>query len=448
MKYFEVNFDGLVGPTHNYSGLSYGNVASKKFQSQISHPKKAALQGLQKMKALADLGFKQAVLPPHARPHLPSLRALGFSGSDAEVVPKAYRTSPALLAQFSSAAAMWTANAATVAPSSDTADKKLHLTPANLYNKMHRAIEAEQTGRVLKKIFADEKFFTVHQPLLSRDEFGDEGAANHTRLCEDYGQKGLHVFVYGKSAFDAAQPQPKSFPARQAREACEALVRLHQLPQDQVVLVQQNPDMIDAGVFHNDVICVGNRRTLFYYEDAFVNTPAVIDEIELKFARLSTEPLEKIKVTAKDIPVADAVSSYLFNTQLLFGGEKTVLVAPIECEQNPRIKSYLDHLVKDAQNSIAQVLYFDLRESMQNGGGPACLRQRVVMNEDELKASHQGVYLNNDLYKKLTAWVEKHYWDDLQLNDLGDPALLESSCAALDDLTQILKLGSLYQFQR
>ena len=25
---YEVNFDGLVGPTHNYAGLSYGNVAS------------------------------------------------------------------------------------------------------------------------------------------------------------------------------------------------------------------------------------------------------------------------------------------------------------------------------------------------------------------------------------------------------------------------------------
>ena len=62
MKYFEANFDGLVGPTHNYAGLSVGNVASLNNAKNTSNPKQAAKQGLAKMKALADLGMVQGVL--------------------------------------------------------------------------------------------------------------------------------------------------------------------------------------------------------------------------------------------------------------------------------------------------------------------------------------------------------------------------------------------------
>ena len=74
----ETNFDGLVGPTHSYAGLSYGNVASARNQGAAGNPRKAALQGLAKMEAVAALGLVQGVLPPHERPHVPTLRALGF----------------------------------------------------------------------------------------------------------------------------------------------------------------------------------------------------------------------------------------------------------------------------------------------------------------------------------------------------------------------------------
>ena len=118
----ELNIDGLVGPTHNYGGLSYGNVASQNNCQVASNPREAARQGLAKMKALMDMGFAQAVLAPQERPDVQALRACGFSGSDAQVIEKAAREAMPLLVASCSASSMWTANAATVSPSADTAD--------------------------------------------------------------------------------------------------------------------------------------------------------------------------------------------------------------------------------------------------------------------------------------------------------------------------------------
>ena len=183
MKAFEVNFDGLVGLTHHYAGLSYGNVASTSNKNSVANPKQAAKQGLQKMKTLADLGFKQAVLPPQERPHVGVLRQLGFSGSDSQVIAQAAKQAPALLSAVSSASSMWTANAATVSPSADTADRRVHFTVANLNNKFHRAIEAETTSRTLHAIFNNPAHFAHHEALPQQSLMGDEGAANHNRLC-------------------------------------------------------------------------------------------------------------------------------------------------------------------------------------------------------------------------------------------------------------------------
>ena len=211
----EVNFDGLVGPTHNYAGLSYGNVASQGSAQASSNPKQAALQGLQKMKSLRDLGLIQGVLAPQERPDVHRLRRLGFSGSDAQVLEKAYRTDPTLLAACSSASSMWTANAATVSPSADTIDSRVHFTPANLNNKFHRASEHDITGRILSRVFNNDDYFCHHPALPSQEAFGDEGAANHTRLCGAYHEPGLEVFVYGRSAFNSKLPAPVRYPARQ-----------------------------------------------------------------------------------------------------------------------------------------------------------------------------------------------------------------------------------------
>ena len=178
----EFNFDGIPGPTHNYSGLAQGNLASERNASQVANPREAALQGVAKMRALAARGLAQAVLPPHERPAMWALRALGFSGSDADVLAKVTRDAPVMLAACSSAAAMWVANAATVSPSSDTTDGRVHFTPANLASHFHRALEAPTTTAVLRAIFADPGRFAVHEPLLPTPQTGDEGAANHTRF--------------------------------------------------------------------------------------------------------------------------------------------------------------------------------------------------------------------------------------------------------------------------
>lgn len=446
MQTLEANFDGLVGPTHNYAGLSFGNVASQRNEHAVANPKAAARQGLRKMKQLADLGFAQGVLPPQERPSIRLLRELGFGGKDAEAIAKAAKEAPELLAAASSASAMWTANAATVSPSADTPDRRVHFTPANLCSKLHRAIEHESTRRTLGTIFADPSHFVVHEALTGTPALGDEGAANHTRFCAQYGARGVEFFVYGRSEYRRG-PEPKRFPARQTFEASRAVAQRHGLAEDATVFAQQSPDVIDAGVFHNDVIAVGNRSTLFCHERAFVNRKGVYDELRAKLAKHDA-PFDVIEVPDAQVSVADAVSSYLFNSQLLSRADGSqVLVVPQECRENPHVAIYLDDLV-GKPGPVGEVLAFDLRESMKNGGGPACLRLRVVLNEAERAAVSPGVWIDDALFTRLDAWIEKHYRDRLAPQDLADPTLLVESRTALDELTQILGLGSLYDFQR
>jgi succinylarginine dihydrolase len=445
MKQFEVNFDGLVGPTHNYAGLSYGNVASVNNASASSSPKQAAKQGLKKMKALADLGMIQGVLAPQERPDVYALRRLGFSGSDSEVLSKAAKQAPAIFQACCSASSMWTANAATVSPSADTNDGKIHFTPANLTNKFHRSLEPQVSGNILQAIFNNQKYFAHHQHLPDNEHFGDEGAANHTRLCSEYGESGVEIFVYGRHAFDNSRPAPIKFPARQTFEASQAVARLHGLSEDKVVYVLQNPDVIDQGVFHNDVISVGNQNVLFYHEQAFHQTETALSEIKHKFG---DNELHFIRVDSQDVSVQDAIKSYLFNTQIITLPNGTMaIIAPSECEENPAVAAYLDKLVT-LNTPIKEVKFFDVKQSMRNGGGPACLRLRVAMTEQECDAVNQSTLMNDALFERLNNWVDKHYRDQLLIDDLRDPQLLLESRTALDELTQLLKLGSVYQFQR
>lgn len=446
MNAYEVNFDGLVGPTHNYSGLSFGNVASTSNVSAASNPKLAAKQGLAKMKALHDLGFKQGVLAPHERPDVASLRLLGFGGSDAEVVARAAKEAPAILAAASSASCMWTANAATVSPSGDTADGRVHFTPANLNNKFHRSIEHPTTGRLLRAMFADESRFAVHPALPAQMHFGDEGAANHTRFCAEYDGPGVEFFVFGAAAFDARYPKPAKFPARQTLEACQAVARLHGLSAERVVYAQQDPDTIDAGVFHNDVISVGNRQVLFHHEKSFVDQHKVLAELSAKLAAAGGR-FVSVEVPAAEVSVEEAVKSYLFNSQLLSKPDgKMIIVVPEECRNQPRVWAYLGKLAASG-GPIDEVKVFDLKQSMQNGGGPACLRLRVALSAAEIAAVNPKVLMSDALFATLNGWVDRHYRDRLSGEDLADPQLLIESRTALDELSGILGLGSVYPFQ-
>ena len=439
----EFNFDGLVGPSHNYAGLSFGNVASFNNVKSASNPRQAALQGLAKMRELAARGFAQGLLPPQARPNFRLLRRLGFSGTDADVLAQAYRESPVILACAYSASPMWTANAATVSPSADTADGRVHFTAANLNNKLHRAEEHVQATRTLRALFADANRFVVHDPLPSTPAFGDEGAANHTRFAGAHGAAGVEFFVYGRVEFDPSAPAPKKYPARQTLEASQAVARLHGLDAARTVFASQNPDVIDQGVFHNDVIAVGNGNVLFYHEQAFADEAATLDALRRALGATGTD-LRAVRVDTGFVPVADAVASYLFNSQLLSrpdGG--MALVVPHECRETPTVARYLDQLVASG-GAIDELIEFDLRQSMRNGGGPACLRLRVVLTDEEAAAMHQGVLMTEDLYARLVAWVERHYRDHLEPKDLADPQLAIECAAALEDLERLLGLPGLY----
>jgi succinylarginine dihydrolase len=440
----EVNFDGIPGPTHNYAGLAQGNLAAERNAQLVADPRGAALQGIAKMRALMDRGFPQAVLPPHERPFLPALRTLGFAGSDAAVLAASAKAAPQLLAACSSAAAMWTANAATVSPSADTADGRVHFTPANLQAHFHRSLEAPVTTRVLRAIFADATHFAVHDPLPAAPQFGDEGAANHTRLVADDGSPGVEFFVHGQAAFDARIARPARFPARQTLESQLAIARRHGLAERLTVHAQQRPEAIDAGVFHNDVIAVGSGPVLFCHELAFVDQAAVLAELTAAVG----PAFASIVVADAEVSLADTVATYLFNSQLLHRpDDRFLLVAPMECRENPATARYLDHLL--AQNGpIAEVIVFDLRQSMRNGGGPACLRLRVVLTAAERAAVGARVFADAALLDALDAWVRRHYRDRLAAGDLADPALLDESRRALDELSTLLRLGSVYDFQR
>lgn len=443
MRTYEVNFDGIVGPTHNYAGLSRGNTASSANVHAVSNPKQAAKQGLAKMKALFEMGLVQGVFAPQERPALWALRQLGFTGSDKRVLAHAQREAPQLLAASCSASSMWAANAATVSPSHDTANGKVHLTPANLTNKFHRALEVHGTTRLLKILFPDRDHFEHHPALPAVNAFSDEGAANHMRLCTHHGETGIEVFVYGRKALSEG-PISARYPARQTLEASQAISRLHGLDPTRVIFVQQNPSVIDAGVFHNDVIAVSNENVLLMHGDAWLEKSRLNGEVR---ARFSDSPFHVIALRREHLSIDDAVSSYLFNSQLVtLPSGDMALIVPKECESNATVWQFLQSIL-EADNPIKRLVALDVRQSMRNGGGPACLRLRVVLTAEELACVHQTAIVNDSLLATLDSWVEKHYRDRLSAQDLGDPQLLEESRTALDEFTQLLALGSIYPFQ-
>ncbi|WP_292035916.1 MULTISPECIES: N-succinylarginine dihydrolase [unclassified Brevundimonas] len=439
----EANADGLIGPTHSYAGLSPGNLASSLNKGEASNPRSAVLQGLDKMKRLADLGLPQFVLPPHERPDIPFLRRLGFTGSDKTVLAKAWRDAPAFAAAACSASPMWAANAATVTPSADAADGRVHFTPANLHTNLHRSLEHAQTKRALDALFPDARRFAVHDALPAVAHLADEGAANHVRLCAEHGARGVNLLVWGREAFE---PWDGRFPARQTREASEAIVRRHEAGRP--VLAQQSRAAIDGGTFHNDVVCVGALDTLFFHELAFEDTDATKAAIR-RAADGLFEP-KFVEVSAADLPLADAISSYLFNSMLIQipGEDRLTLICPTETRDNARSHAVAERLAA-SNGPIGRVEYVDVRQSMRNGGGPACLRLRVVLTDDELAATNPSMRLTDELHGTLSIWAARWYRDSLTASDLADPALLDETRGALDELTGILGLGDgFYPFQR
>jgi len=447
MKTFEVNFDGLVGPTHNYAGLAYGNLPSASSRYTFSSPKKAALEGLAKMRFCLSLGLIQGFIPPQERPDLKTLREAGFRGSDHKVIEAAFQKRPQLLYQCFSASSMWTANAATVSPSADTQDHRVHITTANLITQGHREIEANQTSAFLKMIFSDQRYFIHHPPLPNEDMLSDEGAANYMRLTSQHGKKGVEIFVYGKDEENSKIILPSKYPARQSRKASQTIALTHLLDDDHVIFAQQNPQAIDQGVFHNDLIAVSNENLLLYHELAFAGKPKVIKEIQEKFKDEVDVDFYFIEIQEDCLSVKDAVKSFLFNSQIITVADGfMVLIAPIDCKEQPA--SQVIREILTGPNPIQQVYYVDLKQSMANGGGPACLRLRCVLTEEEYKQVHPSFLLNDLKICILQQWINENFRDYLFIDDLCDHNFLKESRRALDELTQLLNLGSIYSFQK
>lgn len=438
MSAVEVNFDGLIGPSHNYGGLSDGNLASARNAGDISNPREAALQGLEKMRFLLRAGLVQGVLPPLPRPNFDLLASAGYGGSDRDIIEKAAAEAPRLLKVAYSASSMWTANAATVSPSADTEDGRLHLTAANLSTMLHRSLEHPDTTASLQAIFDDGRHFAVHAALPMHADFADEGAANHVRLCAEHGAPGVELFVYGRAAGESAA----GFPARQTLLASQSITRGHGVAPSRAVFARQSRVAIDAGAFHNDVVCVGAADTLFFHETAFEDTEGTL--AALRAAAGGLFDLKPVMVPAAEVPLEDAIRSYLFNSQLLvFPGEaRLVLVAPTEARDIASTRAYCERLVS-GNGPIGRVEFVDVRQSMRNGGGPACLRLRVVMTEAERAACHQGVLLDEERIDALQAVIRKTYRDRLAPEDLADPAFADECRTAREALLSVLELEEL-----
>lgn len=421
--YREVNFDGLIGPSHNYAGLSFGNLAATLHAGETAFPRKAALQGLAKMRLMLGLGLGQGIFLPHERPNIGWLRALGFSGTDEQVCAAAWQDEPTLLAQAISASSMWAANAATVSPAPDTADGRTHFTPANLSTMAHRSHEWPGTLAQLRRIFGDKRHFAVHEPVPSR--FGDEGAANFMRLAAPAGERGIEIMVYG------AHGGP--FPSRQSEEACRAIFRSHGVAD--ALIVQQSPEAIAAGAFHNDVVAVAHENILFAHEQAFADKSALYAAIEAHCPDFAL-----IEVPASEISLKDAIASYLFNSQLVtLPDGSRALIVPMECAETAPVKSWLDASI-GANGPIHAVHYVDVRESMHNGGGPACLRLRVLLSEEAERAVHPAHLLSDRAADRLEALIETHWPERLAPSDIGLPQSWEAMQRARAALLTMLEI--------
>lgn len=411
----EINFDGIIGPSHNYAGLSPGNIASSTHAGDASQPRAAALQGIDKMRANLDLGLAQGFFMPLDRPDNRWLAALSTDMETAE---------PHIRAQACSASAMWAANAATVSPAPDTGDGTCHLTVANLVTMPHRSHEWPGTLAQLRLAFAHPAF-TVHPPIAA--PFGDEGAANHMRLCEGHGSPGVEIFVYGVAG--------GRFPARQHLEASKAIARAHRLDPARTVFVQQADAAIAGGAFHNDVVAVANEQILFTHEAAFEDRDAAHAAI-----RAAMPSVEIIEVPQSAVSLAEAIQSYLFNAQLVsLPGGGMGLILPTEAKAVPAVWQWLEAHVA-GNGPIRKLIPVDVRQSMANGGGPACLRLRVVADPATVDPRFMATADKLDLIAEI---VRRDWPEMIAPGDLGNPNLITDIQRARAALLQGMGLTEL-----
>lgn len=430
-RWVEIQIDGVIGPTHHFGGLGVGNVASQQSQWRTSRPRQAALEGIAKMEHVASLGVPQYFLPPLIRPDWQLLEQHGYRGPRTEILKRCGDENPRLLSAAYSSSFMWTANAATTASGIDTRDGRSHAVIANLSASLHRGIEARGRWQQLQAWTAGVEGIEIHEPLGSEPALRDEGAANHMRLCDSSGNlSGLHLFVHEPTA-DIEQKGPPKFYSRQGRRASERVADMLQIPFGRTLFLEQTQLAIDAGVFHNDVIATSHRNLLLCHEDAFVDQQRCVMRIRNAFARCTGETLDVIEVSRNELPLEEAVRTYLFNSQIVTGSDHCMhLICPNQCGESVATRSLIDGWIANPNNPIRDVAYVPLSESMANGGGPACLRLRWTLPERVLD-SHLSVWMwTAERGEQLRAWIDRHYVDRLQFGDFQRLEFAEHATAA------------------
>ena len=431
MKLVDVQVDRIVGPTHHFGGLGVGNVASHQHHGRVSNPRAAALQGLDKMRLVAGLGVPQIVLPPQNRPHIEFLQNLGFAGAIENTLAKAATEAPEMLSAAMSSSAMWTANAATVTASVDSTCESISMTVANLGSSLHRAIEPVESLQDLQSVF--EASAHVLPPIDGGAAVRDEGAANHMRLGSDSERPGIHVFVYGDQ-----DPLPSKFWARQTLAACLTIARRHNLRPDNTFFLKQHPDAIDAGAFHNDVVAASHHDLFLHHTCAYYDATETLAAIEKRYAELYGAALRRIEVSENELTTQEAISTYLFNSQIVSAAESNqpTLICPSQVAENDNASRIVQRWIDDAL--FQRVEFMELRQSMSGGGGPACLRLRVPMNENELSRLQTNAIWSPSLDQSLRQVIQEDYPGSLDSSDFFNKQIARKSHAAIARIKTIL----------
>ncbi|QDT13356.1 N-succinylarginine dihydrolase [Planctomycetes bacterium K23_9] len=431
MTLVEAQIDRIVGPTHHFGGLGVGNIASQQHQGQTSNPRAAALQGLDKMRTVASLGVPQVILPPQIRPPIDLLHDLGFTGSLTEILPQVANDAPELLSAVMSSSAMWTANAATVTASVDSAHGTPTMTVANLSSSLHRAIEPQQTLCDLQRLFAS--FATIIAPLPGGAAMRDEGAANHMRLGSDLESPGIHIFVYGDQA-----PLPHRFWPRQTLAACQAVARQHGLPPENTFFLKQHPETIDAGAFHNDVVAASHHNLFLHHASAYYRADDTLAQIQRRFDDLHADGLRRIEIPESELSRTDAISTYLFNSQIVSSStdQRPTLLCPMQVAENSCAASIVQRWIDEGL--FADAKFLELRQSMSGGGGPACLRLRVPMKTRELSDLKTSCQWSASLDRALRQVIQEDYPESLDRDDLTNWQIAEKCLAAARRIQDLL----------
>ncbi len=418
MKHKQIFVDGIIGPTYHYGGMAVGNVLSQAHKHQESYPKKAALEGLEKMNQVRQLGCLQYVLPPLCKDVDRLLSLWGYEQGDMTSRLKALGYAhPYYLSALFSGASAWVANSCHITPSCDALDGICHITPANLVSCFHRHLDVDGYRDFLHQLFLNDELFQIYDPLPV--VYTDEGMANTIRLSGG-NELGLYLHVYGKTL---SQRFTRTFPARQTKEAFDRICYTHKR-QDSMD-IQQSPFAIDAGVFHNDVIAFGSHNLLVLHEHAFDNQVDVLNSITDRYQSKYGEPLHVYEVSNEVLSLDEAVHTYFFNSQLILVEKNTFhLLIPSRAMSHSGVKKSLKRLSKLKGLSIT-VHEVSCEESIKNGGGPACLRFFSVLNKAEHKAINSKFLLTDEMYEQWFQFIQTHYPDTLSFDDLKDFSVMK-----------------------